>query len=204
MIDQALEFLTKEINAYLVQKNEPVSGTAPEIVLTNVAAEDGNWAIPPRTLGLSLINIEEDRINKDQRSSFRNENGDIEHYNPEIKLNLYVLVSANFASGDAGGSANTTGVYGEGLKQLSYVISFFQGKNVFTTDNSPLLDAGIQKLIVELYSSSFEQQYNFWTVVGAKYLPSVLYRVRMLVYQEKRLLDQQQPITTLDLQTSGN
>lgn len=204
MIDQALDFLTKEINAYLVQKNEPVSGTAPEIVLTNVAAEDGNWAIPPRTLGLSLINIEEDRINKDQRSSFRNENGDIEHYNPEIKLNLYVLVSANFASGDAGGSANTTGVYGEGLKQLSYVISFFQGKNVFTTDNSPLLDAGIQKLIVELYSSSFEQQYNFWTVVGAKYLPSVLYRVRMLVYQEKRLLDQQQPITTLDLQTSGN
>lgn len=204
MIDQALDFLTKEINAYLIQKNEPVSGTSPEIVLTNVAAEDGNWAIPPRTLGLSLINIEEDRINKDQRSTYRNENGEIEHYNPEIKLNLYILVSANFASGDAGGSANTTGVYGEGLKQLSYVISFFQGKNVFTTDNSPQLDAGIQKLIVELYSSSFEQQYNFWTVVGAKYLPSVLYRVRMLVYQEKRLLDQQQPITTLDLQTSGN
>lgn len=204
MIDLALDFLTKEINAYLVQKNEPVSGTAPEIVLTNVAAEDGNWAIPPRTLGLSLINIEEDRINKSQQSAYRDENGDIQHYNPEIKLNLYVLVSANFASGDAGGSANTTGVYGEGLKQLSYVISFFQGKNVFTTDNSPTLDAGIQKLIVELYSSSFEQQYNFWTVVGAKYLPSVLYRVRMLVYQEKRLLDQQQPVTTLDLQTSGN
>lgn len=204
MIDQALDFLTKEINAYLVQKNEPVSGTAPEIVLTNVAAEDGNWAIPPRTLGLSLINIEEDRVNKDQRTAFRNENGEIEHYNPEIKLNLYILVSANFASGDAGGSANTTGVYGEGLKQLSYVIGFFQGKNVFTTDNSPLLAPSIQKLIVELYSSSFEQQYNFWTVVGAKYLPSVLYRVRMLVYQEKRLLDQQQPITTLDLQTSGN
>lgn len=204
MIDQALDFLTKEINAYLVQKNEPVSGTAPEIVLTNVAAEDGNWAIPPRTLGLSLINIEEDRINKEQKSSYRDENGDIQHYNPEIKLNLYILVSANFASGDAGGSANTTGVYGEGLKQLSYVISFFQGKNVFTTDNSPLLNASIQKLIVELYSSSFEQQYNFWTVVGAKYLPSVLYRVRMLVYQEKRLLDQQLPVTTLDLQTSGN
>lgn len=204
MIDLALDFLTKEINAYLMLKNDPVSGTAPEIVLTNVAAEDGNWAIPPRTLGLSLINIEEDRINKDQRTSFRNEQGEIEHYNPEIKLNLYILVSANFASGEAGGTSNATGVYGEGLKQLSYVIGFFQGKNVFTTDNSPGLDATIQKLIVELYSSSFEQQYNFWTVVGAKYLPSVLYRVRMLVFQEKRLLDQQQPITTLDLQTSGN
>ncbi|HET6990057.1 MAG TPA: DUF4255 domain-containing protein [Bacteroidia bacterium] len=204
MIDLALDFLTKEINAFLLQKNGPTPSVSPEIVLTNVAAEDGNWAIPPRTLGLSLINIEEDRVNKDQQTAFRNPQGDIEHYNPEIKLNLYILVSANFASGDAGGSTNTTGVYAEGLKQLSYVIGFFQGKYVFTTDNSPLLDASIKKLIVELYSSSFEQQYNFWTVVGAKYLPSVLYRVRMLTYQEQRLLDQQQPITNIDIELSGN
>ncbi|HTF06231.1 MAG TPA: DUF4255 domain-containing protein [Bacteroidia bacterium] len=204
MIDLALEFLTQQVNDYLNLKNLPVSGTVPEIVLTNVAAEDGNWAIPPRTLGLSLINIEEDRVNMDQTTTHRNMNGDVEHYNPEIKLNLYILVSANFASGDAGGSTGTTGVYSEGLKQLSYVISFFQGKYVFTTDNSPMLDPSIKKLIVELYSSSFEQQYNFWTVVGAKYLPSVLYRVRMLVYQEHRVLDQQVPVTNIDLQTTGN
>lgn len=204
MIDLALDFLTNEVNAYLVQKNLPSLAPVPEIVLTNVAAEDGNWAIPPRTLGLSLINIEEDRVNKDQQTAFRTPQGEIEHYNPEIKLNLYILISANFASGDPSGNANATGIYAEGLKQLSYVISFFQGKSVFTTDNSPMLDLSIKKLIVELYSSSFEQQYNFWNVVGAKYLPSVLYRVRMLTYQEKRVLDQQQPITNIDIQTSGN
>lgn len=204
MIDEALKFLTDEINFYLLQRNEPMSVTAPEIVLTNVASEDGNWAIPPRTLGLSLINIEEERVFKDQQSSYRNLEGDIEHYNPNIKLNLYILISANFAAGDLGGSTNTTGVYAEGLKQLSYVISFFQGKNVFTPDNSPGLMPSLQKLVVELYSSSFEQQYNFWTVVGAKYLPSVLYKVRMLTYQEKRLVDQQQPITNIDISTSGN
>ncbi len=204
MIDNALKFLTDEINAYLVLKNEPVSATSPEIVLTNVAAEDGNWAIPPKTLGLSLINIEEERVFKEQQTAFRNSAGQIEHYNPNIKLNLYILISANFAAGDAGGNTNTTGVYREGLKQLSYVISFFQGKYVFTTDNSPTLPAELKKLVVELYSYSFEQQYNFWSVVGAKYLPSVLYKVRMLVYQEKALLDQQQPITTLDITTTQN
>ncbi|HEU4717468.1 MAG TPA: DUF4255 domain-containing protein [Bacteroidia bacterium] len=204
MIDDALNFLTDEINAYLQLKNDPVSATAPEIVLTNVAAEDGNWAIPPRTLGLSLINIEEDRIYKDQQTAFRNENNDIEHYNPNIKLNLYILISANFASGDAGGGTNSTGVYGEGLKQLSYVISFFQGKYVFTPDNSPNMSPALNKLIVELYSYSFEQQYNFWAVIGAKYLPSILYRVRLLTYQEKRLLDQQQPVTDLNITTSQN
>lgn len=203
MIDLALDFLTNEVNAYLEQKNLPSPAPSPEIVLTNVAAEDGNWAIPPRTLGLSLINIEEDRVNKDQQTAFRTPQGDIEHYNPELKLNLYILISANFASGDPGGTPGT-GIYSEGLKQLSYVISFFQGKYVFTTENSPLLSTSIKKLIVELYSSSFEQQYNFWNVVGAKYLPSVLYRVRMLTYQEKRVLDQQQPITNIDIQTSGN
>jgi hypothetical protein len=203
MIDDALIFLTGEINTYLQLQNFPISATAPEIVLSNVAAEDGNWAIPPRTLGLSLINIEEERVFKDQQTSFRNVNGDIEHYNPEIKLNLYILVSANFAAGDAGGGPNATGVYAEGLKQLSNVINFFQGKYVFTPDNSPMLPAQLKKLVVELYSSSFEQQYNFWTVVGAKYLPSVLYKVRMLVYQEKRLLDQQQPIMSIDLTTNS-
>jgi hypothetical protein len=202
MIDEALDFLTNEINAYLLLKNLPSTAAVPEIVLTNVAAEDGNWAIPPRTLGLSLINIEEERVFKDQQTAFRNSNGDIEHYNPEIKLNLYILVSANFAAGDAGGGPNTSGVYAEGLKQLSYVISFFQGKYVFTPDNSPNLKPELKKLVVELYSSSFEQQYNFWTVVGAKYLPSVLYKVRMLFYQEKRLLDQQQPITNLNITSS--
>jgi hypothetical protein len=202
MIDTALSFLTDQINAYLQLKNDPVTAASPEIVLTNVAAQDGNWAIPEKTLGLSLINIEEERVFKEQQSTFRNESGDIEHYNPNIKLNLYILISANFAAGDAGGSTNATGVYKEGLKQLSYVISFFQGKYVFTPDTSPDLPPELKKLIVELHSYSFEQQYNFWSVVGAKYLPSVLYKVRMLVYQEKNLLTQQQPITTVDLDLS--
>lgn len=199
MIDTALKFLTDEINAYLAMKNEPVNAASPEIVLTNVAAEDGNWAIPAQTLGLSLINIEEERVFKEQQTAFRNPVGDIEHYNPNIKLNLYILISANFASGEAGGTTHATGIYREGLKQLSYVISYFQGKNVFTPDNSPTLPAELQKLVIELYSYSFEQQYNFWSVIGAKYLPSVLYKVRMLIYQEKAIFDQQQPITTIDL-----
>jgi hypothetical protein len=84
------------------------------------------------------------------------------------------------------------------LKQLSYVISFFQGKNVFTTDTSPALDPSIRKLVVELYSYSFEQQYNFWTVIGAKYLPSALYKIRMVTYQERRVRDQSSAIVTID------
>ena len=140
-------------------------------------------------LGLSLINIEEERVFKDQQTAFRDESGKVQHYNPEIKLNLYVLITARFVNSDGANGSNAGLQYSEGLRRLSYVISLFQGKNVFIPDNSPTLDTSLKKLVVELYSYSFEQQYNFWTVLGAKYLPSVLYKVRLLTFQEQRSLD---------------
>lgn len=197
MIDKALDFLTKEIDKYLtLQVGTPTSGSW--IVLSNVATESGNWAIPNDTLGLSLINIEEERVFKDQQTSFRDQYGKIQHYNPDIKLNLYVLITARFVNADGAGGANAGLQYMEGLKRLSHVVSLFQSKNVFTADNSPTLPSQLQKLVVELYSYSFEQQYNFWAVIGAKYLPSVLYRVRMVTFQEAKPLDSQIPITEVE------
>ncbi|MGZ4043349.1 MAG: DUF4255 domain-containing protein [Bacteroidia bacterium] len=196
MIDKALKFLTDEMNIYLDLQN---GGNLSDqlIVLTNVANDSGGWAIPSQKLGVSLINIEEEKVFKDQQTNFRNADGEFEQYNPEIKLNLYMLVCANFVS------ENGDDKYEQGLKQLSRVVSCFQGKNVFTPDNTPSMDPVINKLIVELYSYSFEQQYNFWTILGAKYLPSVLYKVRLLAYQEKRLLNQNNPITEFTLQANN-
>lgn len=192
MIHSSLSFLTNELNEYLKLR----TGT-PEfdrVFLTSVATEAGGVVIPDKGLGLSLMNIEEERVFKDQRNSFINETGLTEHINPEIKLNLYVLISANFQNTSKEDSSDD---YVEGLKQLSYAISFFQSKNVFTQDNSPAMaafDADLTKLVVELYSYSFEQLYNFWTVVGTKYLPSVLYKVRMIRFQERALFDSALPI----------
>jgi hypothetical protein len=196
MIDKALKFLTNEMNAYLDLQNGGTIGDQ-LIVLTNVANDTGGWAIPSQKLGVSLINIEEEKVFKDQQTQFRNANGEFEQYNPEIKLNLYMLVCANFVS------ENGDDKYEQGLKQLSRVVSCFQGKNVFTPDNSPSMDPELKKLIVELYSYSFEQQYNFWTILGTKYLPSVLYKVRLLAYQEKRLLNQNSPISSITLQANN-
>ena len=85
------------------------------IFLTNVATESGGVVIPDMSLGLSLINIEEERIFKDQKTTFINESGVVEHINPEIKLNLYILISANFQDSS---NSNTGNDYLEGLKQL--------------------------------------------------------------------------------------
>jgi len=200
MIDVALKFLTEQVNDYLKMQAEPMSMPTNEIVLSSVtkaAAEGSEVAVSPEQLVLSLINIEEERIVKEQRTAYRNVNNEIEHYYPEIRINLYILITANFINSGASS-------YEEGLKQLSHVIRFFQGKHVFTPDNSPTLPAELTKLIVELNSYSFEQQYNFWSVIGTKYLPSAMYKVRLLSFQDHRTLDQSLPVSQVDVNLNGN
>lgn len=197
MIHTCLSFLTNELNDYL--KRRTGSPTVDRVFLTSVATEGGGVVIPNKSLGVSLINIEEDRVYKDQKSTIINNHGNVERLNPEIKLNLYVLISANFQNSDA---EDSTDDYVEGLKQLSWIISFFQAKNVFTPENSPKMadfDPNLTKLVVELYSYSFEQLYNFWSVVGAKYLPSVLYKIRILTFQEREFFDTNIPIEKIGI-----
>ncbi len=204
MLNTALEILKREINIYLNLKAGKEAEEDDIIVLSNVAGEDGKWAIPNKTLGLSLINIEEERVFREQKTAFLNGNGETEHYNPEIKLNIYVLIAARWVKP---GENTSESDYKEGLKQLSRVISFLQAKYVFTQDNSPLMasiDPDIQKLVVELYSFSFEQMYNFWSAIGAEYLPSVLYKVRLLKFQEKLIQDKQPVLGSLDIATTNN
>lgn len=201
MIDAALSFLSDELNEYLkIRSDDP---DTPRIILSNVAiAGDTGSSVgfPDNHLGMSLINIEEERVFKDQRTSFTNSDGLTEHMNPDLKLNLYIIISANYQDSVASGSSID---YKEGLKQLSYVISFFQAKNVFTKDSTPkLAETSIEKLVVELYSYSFEQLNNFWSVLGTHYMPSVLYKVRVITIQEKALQDIALPIEKIRINTS--
>ncbi|NMM49685.1 DUF4255 domain-containing protein [Marinigracilibium pacificum] len=201
MLHTALQFLTTELNDYLKLK----TGDPDEnrVFITNVATESSGVVIPDMALGMSLINIEEERIFKDQKTTIINNDGQTEHINPEIKLNLYILISANFQDKQQDSAEDD---YVEGLKQLSYVISFFQSKNVFTQENSPAMvdrDPNLKKLIVELYSYSFEQLYNFWSVLGTKYLPSVLYKVRLLRFQEQAVQQINLPIEKIRINSSG-
>lgn len=201
MIHTSLSFLTQQINENLKLRTDDPD--TERIFLTSVATESAGIVIPDSSLGLSLINIEEERHFKDQKTTVLNEDGIAEQMNPEIKLNLFILISANFQDTR---HPDPTDDYVEGLKQLSYVISFFQSKNVFTPDNSPAMteiDPDLRKLVVELYSYSFEQLYNFWSVVGAKYLPSVLYRVRLIRFQEKAVKSTALPIEKIGIHSHG-
>lgn len=181
MINAALDFFSKEINGYL---NHVANTSNEDFIVVSSVVSEGKLAIPDKTMGITLMNIEEDRALKDQRVTVKNMFGDIETRNPDIYLNLYVLISANF---NFPGTESPTLDYLEGLKKLSQVIAFFQSKNVFTQANSPLLatiDKNIERLSAELFSFNFEQMNHFWSIIGHSYLPSVLYKIRMITVQE--------------------
>ena len=92
--------------------------------------------------------------------------------NPAVRLNLRVVLAANFSD------------YAEGLKFLSAALAFFQRRNVLTPQTSPALDAQLDKVIVELETVETQEWSYLWGMLGTKCLPAVVYKVRMLTLQE--------------------
>jgi hypothetical protein len=119
---------------------------------------------------ISLINIEEEAIFKSQIPAIvQKPNGQFYKQQPPVKLNLYAMVSSWHKS------------YEDGLKFLSRVIGFFQAHPVFQKDELP---EGIDKIIVEMYTAGWEQQNQIWGSLSTAYIPSVIYKVRMVVVDQ--------------------
>lgn len=181
MIHQALSFLASEVNEYLLLKTEASD------MLELAPLADANGDLPFDSLGMALVGIEEEKTNKSREFYRRGPNDEYLKSNPEIYLNLLILIAANF-----------DGQYKEALKFMGHIITFFQGKNVFDHQNAPSLDDGIEKLVVELMPMTFEQNNHLWGFLGAKHLPSVVYKVRMIAIRDDRDIGIAPPIETIE------
>lgn len=174
MISETLSFLAAEMNAYL---NLKVMAATPDprIIVGNIARAQDSATPAPGSIEdkgvLTLVNIEEDRTVRRQETVVKTATT-ARTKNPPILLNLYVLFSVNRS------------LYPDGLALLGHMVQFFQHQNHFTPLTHPGLDPRIEKLTVELYTMTFEQVNHLWSVLGGKYLPSALYKVRQLTLDE--------------------
>src|SRR4029079_11788299 len=148
MLDEAISFLQNRIVTDQFNGEDPVP-----VVIGSIFNEKGEPVLEKGLVGMMISNIEEERIFKTQVQKQRRVDNDVEVANPEIKLNLYILVAANPGS--------NAGFYDAALKRLSEVITYFQGTCVFDKTDYPDLDP-IEYLVVELHSLSFEQQNQLW------------------------------------------
>lgn len=164
MIYQAINCIRGQLRTFIADVNTDIGNI-------------GEWTSTSGTdpdIMISLINIEESRISRDPRNYVQSVTPlGIQGLakNPAMHLNLTLLFAA----------VKSASSYETALESLQKVILFFQGKYVFDHINAADdLDQKIEKLILEMVSMNTEQLNNIWSILGGKYHPSVVYRVRMV------------------------
>ena len=146
MIRTALEFIQNELNLY-IKKKDPVNFETKDLsILSNIVKQNGDFDFDSTSntddhkIIISLVNIEECRHADVHSYYYKDEENQIQQVNPAIHLILYVLFTAY--SDD----------YKSSLRNLSYVVSFFQSNNVFTKDRYPHINSLADKPVSMLFS----------------------------------------------------
>lgn len=168
MIYESLSCIVDEMNEHFRNR---LKINEQKVVLSALVNQDGTIAIQGENkIVVTLINIEKETVN----STSQKAPGTFSNSSPSININLFVLVSAFFNQGN----------YSEALRFLSFTLGYFTHKPVFNHANTPLLDNKINKLSFELVDMKTEALSSLWSSLGAKYMPSVVYKMRMLTFDD--------------------
>ena len=182
MIRTALEFIKKELDSFIAEREQDPAQYSPGSIvdLKPVALPNGNIIITDTMhVTLMLTGVEEDRREGKRPYFIPTEDNQFIKLNPPVDLDLFILFAAHNSN------------YENSLRDLSSIVSFFQANNVFDSQKYPALNAMvaepvnkpwqlIERLSFKLYGLSFEQQNNLWSMLGSKYIPSVMYKVNMV------------------------
>ncbi|MCH7399190.1 DUF4255 domain-containing protein [Belliella sp. DSM 107340] len=120
----------------------------------------------------------------------------MQQMNKKVPLNLFVMFCSNFTG------------YDNALKNLSFIIEFFQSKRVFTDknthfnrDSEELRNLGDFKFTVELYSPSFDELNQIWGTIGGKQILSAIYKVSVLQLEMRKPQSQSGIVRDIILKT---
>lgn len=186
MIDAAINHIASCVNQKLMRSfglNEDV------VVVSNILEQDGTIATHVNNkIVLSLVNIEKESAAMSQQSVAASSALRAVVTSPPVHFNLYLMFASYFSGSN----------YQEGLKFISSTIGYFQGQSVFDQHNSPGLDRNINKLVLDIYNLDITDLSNLWGVLSGKYLPSVLYKMRMVTVDANVVRDQTAAVSKSD------
>jgi hypothetical protein len=175
MIENVLNFIKETAERYITEQLGNTLGDE-KVVLTTFVDDAGKTQIPNERLGLSLLNIEHERtFRAGPNVPIKQSNAGIPEQavflHKPVDVNLQLIFTANFSN------------YQESLKHISYVIQCFQSQTnlVFEPQNAEL---DPMPLHMEINTLPLEQQHYIWSMIGLRYLPSVVYRLRMVRIQD--------------------
>ncbi|MDX2286880.1 MAG: DUF4255 domain-containing protein [Bacteroidia bacterium] len=168
MIHEVLPVIIDELNDFFQARFDIAED---KVVLANIVNQDGSVAVEGENrIVVSLINVERDGSNQLAGGMSGS---------PPVHINLYLMFSAYFENHN----------YVEALKFLSGVIGFFQGKSMFNHQNTSMFPRDANQVRMEIVNIDFRELSNLWACLGAKYMPSVIYRLRTLNMDEENIND---------------
>jgi len=172
MIQTTLELIRGRLNDRLMTEDHRVDDW---VILSNLVGLNGEPILGARDkVVMCLANIQSEEVISAHQHAVPGEGDRLRLVPPPLYIDLYVLFYANFEGRN----------YPQGLGVISRTIAYFQQNPVFTRDNLPAMDARIDKLQFEFTNLDLAASHTLLGNMGAKYLPSAYYKVRLIPFFE--------------------
>lgn len=164
MLQTALLFIKQKLDEYLLNSFELDESVT---VLNHLVAQDGSSpAKNHNKMVITLINLDYDTTKPFYGGIQRGRDNQVIRSNPGNMFNVDLLFTACFDD------------YEEALKFLNATISYYQNHMIINRSVAPDLPEGMKALTFEIANSTYFETHNLWSAMGAKYQPSIIYKVR--------------------------
>lgn len=194
-----LQKLSLKIEDAIQSELPPNSLKAIAIEFANIAtlSDDDSIITNKSAIVLSIVNIEEDRTLKNQSLYRIPQQLPLD---PSItKIEKYKKPAQNMVFSilfTAYNKDNT--MYGDSIDKLEKVLRYLQNNNVFyykdngtdlieQDDASSAEIAESNKIILDMISLKTDQINQMWSYLGSKYMPSILYTLRLIHIQKETM-----------------
>jgi hypothetical protein len=169
MLNKTLQFVNDILDQFI--KNR-FGLDESKVLLNNLIESNGSVPqINQNKVILSMINVEKETNRPFYDWNKKSGNENYSDVSPYERFNIDILISSNFDD------------YAETLRYLNEVLVFFQVHPRIKADDFSSMPAGVDKLDFEIEKINYVQMQGLWTSMGAKYVPSVIYKMRLVTMQ---------------------
>jgi hypothetical protein len=161
MIYEVIQTITDGLNIFFKTRLRTIEDKA---VISGIVNQDGSVAqLEENKVLITLISVEKEPTTVGLKKDGKQ----------RVHINFYVLFSCYFSNAN----------YSEALKFLDFTMNYLNDNSSIDIAESGLLkstSSGGLKVQVELESLSLDQISHLWGAIGAKTMPSALYKIRMI------------------------
>ncbi len=171
MIYDVIQTITDGLNIFFKTRLRTIEDKA---VISGIVNQDGSVAqLEENKVLITLAGIEKEPTNFGPKKDGKQ----------RVHINFYLLFSCYFSNAN----------YSESLKFLDFTMNFLNdNSSMDITEGGGLKStssSGGLKVQIEIESLSLDQTSNLWSAIGAKLMPSALYKIRMIPLDSNSLTE---------------